>query len=300
MSQGTSITLTELIKLESIAHGLSVTNTLVTNSIQGTGYLSHFRGRGMEFDQVRQYQIGDDIHTIDWRVTARMGKLHTKVFQEEHQNTILFLIDDSLSMQFGTKVAYKSVIAAKIAAILAWIAAKKGDRLGSVIFSEFINEITPFKSSQPGLFQLFHALTKPKKLALLKNENPLNQALQQILFKNIKTSLIFIISDFYQMNEETQKMLRCLQQNNELAAICIYDPLEKTLPTIKGKYSFISHEGQEFIIDTANSTIIKNYQIQFEEQQNKLFQFFSSLKSPLLKIATNDDLRIVLKAWLKG
>jgi len=117
-----------------------------------------FGGRGIDFEETRIYQPGDDIRTMDWRVTARTGKPHTKVYREERERPTFFLVDYNPSMFFGSKVAFKSVIAAKTAAILAWAAAREGNRVGGLVFSGNLLRTTPLKASSHGVLPLLKSL----------------------------------------------------------------------------------------------------------------------------------------------
>ena len=181
MSQGISVTLAELIQLQHQALQFKRRHKKKVHTLQGANYLSTMRGRGMDFEEARMYQAGDDARCIDWRVTARTNVVHTKIYQEERERPVLFLVDLSLSMRFATRVAFKSVIAARVAALLAWASAREGDRIGGIVFSDNEHfELRP-RSRQLGVISLL------KNISELSAEQPaeanpqaLNQALQRL------------------------------------------------------------------------------------------------------------------------
>ena len=163
-------------------------------SKQSGAYVSRFKGRGMEFDEARLYQPGDDIRSIDWRVTARTGKTHTKVFREERERPVFISVDNRPSMHFATRGVFKSVQAAKIAALLAWTAQQKGDRIGGQIFSNtHCQEIKP-QNGKHGVLRFFNALTKQSSTTAL--EMSLDHALARLVQHARPGSLVYVISDF--------------------------------------------------------------------------------------------------------
>ncbi|MEL0036505.1 MAG: DUF58 domain-containing protein [Gammaproteobacteria bacterium] len=133
---GVRLTVDELLSLRQQASALDLASKYQVSSTLAGGYRSKFRGRGMDFDEARLYQPGDDIRNIDWRVTARTGKAHTKLFKEERERPVFILIDQSARLFFGSKVAFKSVIAARASALLVWACVNAGCRIGGVIFDD--------------------------------------------------------------------------------------------------------------------------------------------------------------------
>ncbi|HEX7770596.1 MAG TPA: DUF58 domain-containing protein, partial [Dokdonella sp.] len=143
-TSATRVTLDELIGLAALAHGASLARTRRTPALRSGTSTSRWRGRGVDFRESRIYQPGDEIRHMDWRVTARSGKPHTKVFQEEREQGLLFVMDQNPGMRFGTKVRFKNVQAARAAALLAWMGAANGDRVGALGFGGGINgEVKP-------------------------------------------------------------------------------------------------------------------------------------------------------------
>jgi uncharacterized protein (DUF58 family) len=196
---------------------------------------SNFRGRGIDFAEVRIYQPGDDVRTIDWKVTARTQKPHTKLFQEEKERPVLLVVDQSSSMFFGSKVAFKSVIAAQCAALIAWTALEGGDRVGGLVFSDDDHrEIRPRRSKHSVLRLLYeidtqnHALGKGMPPA---KSNYIAGTLRSVrrLIKHGGT--IFIISDFRQFDTEVVLHLNQLARHNDIVGLHISDEMERSLPS---------------------------------------------------------------------
>lgn len=206
-----------------------------TQSARGRGgnQLSKFKGRGMEFDEVRHYQSGDDIRAIDWRVTARTGRAHTKLFREEKERPVLFMTDFSPTMQFGSTFLFKSVQAAHITALLAWQAAYRGDRVGGLVFNQHTHtEIKP-GSRDKGVLRLLHALVSNQQNAPTEPATGSFSANIKRLRQLLKTGArVYLLSDFHQLTENHIAELRALTQHNAVQAVLISDPLELTLPDV--------------------------------------------------------------------
>ncbi|MDF2177107.1 DUF58 domain-containing protein [Aliiglaciecola sp. CAU 1673] len=196
-------------------------------------YLAKTKGRGMEFDEVRHYQPGDDIRAIDWRVTARTGKTHTKLYREEKERPIFILTDLGAGMHFGTQFLYKSVQAAHLTALIAWAARQRGDRIGGLIFNQ--DQHLEFKplTRQKAVLSLLHGLLELHKPVAQSNSNlSLDDALSRLRRLARPGSLIFLISDFAKVTEVTRQHLSALSSHCELVAHPISDPFEQALPKV--------------------------------------------------------------------
>lgn len=233
-NNGHDLQLSELIALRPSARRLSFHHRNKANATLGGAYYSHFRGRGMDFDEVRLYQAGDDLRHLDWRVTARRQVPHTKIFREERERPIYLLVDFRASMYFGTRVAFKSVIAAKIASLLSWAAIESGDRVGAVLVTAAGPIILRPQARQKG------ALLILKQLAELTTHEPSDYessalpllesfgVLQQVVRPN---GLVFIVSDFQGINASDLTVLQSVAVKQQLVSMMVYDPLEENLPT---------------------------------------------------------------------
>ncbi|WP_461536733.1 DUF58 domain-containing protein [Spongorhabdus nitratireducens] len=193
------------------------------------------KGRGIEFEEVRGYQPGDDIRTIDWRVTARSGRTHTKVFREEREKPVFLLVDQSQNMFFGSHTRFKSVAAAEIAALLAWATLNHGDRVGGIVFNQDqVREIRP-RRNRSNVLQLLHEIhSRNSELTAAPTQQqqtaPLIQALRQTRRLATPGSAVFIISDLADYDTQTERQLAQLSRHSEVVVLKTNDPLELSLP----------------------------------------------------------------------
>jgi len=293
----TRITLEELIALNQQAARLNVSSNSKIFSQRVGNYRALIKGRGMEFEEVRFYQPGDDIRSIDWRVTARTGVPHTKLYREEKERPVFFIIDQSQNMFFGTQVTFKSVIAAQSAALLGWAAAYNNDRIGALIHT----------GEEPLLFRpkigrrtLLPILKKLSEIAPGYENTCPKSSLPDVLDKVralIKPgSYIFMISDFSTVPKESYSAISNLLINNSFIPIFVYDPLELSPPP-PGHYTV--SDGVNFnTINMQTKAQRELYQHHFRKHLKNLEQFFKLQGIPLLKIATYQDCTQVLKQAL--
>lgn len=252
---------------------------------QNGEYVSRFKGRGMEFDETRIYQPGDDIRSIDWRVTARSDKTHTKVYREERERPVFISVDYRPTMAFATRGVFKSVQAAKIAGLLAWSAQANGDRIGGQIFNEHgCQEIKP-KGGKHAVLHFLNALVTPDC------NNNINMSLEHVLTRLIQHarpgSLVYVISDFRGMTDTAELHLSKLGRHCEVVLIHIYDPLESQLPT-KGRFRF-TDAIRDIIVDSSDKQRLAKYQQRFQQQQRHLQTLSKKWRMTLLQCSTNDD-----------
>ncbi|GGC81396.1 DUF58 domain-containing protein [Chelatococcus reniformis] len=220
-----------------MASGFAPSGTVRTH--HHGGYKSAFRGRGMEFDEVRAYQPGDDIRTIDWRVTARTGRTHTKLFQEERERPVLILLDVRASMRFGTRDTFKSVLAARAAAVLTWVSVDNGDRVGGVILAPSRIRSHRPERSQGRILGFIKAMadatadrfgTEPAA-----PEPTLADALVRMRRAARPGTLVFVISDFRDLDTATARELGRLSLQAQVSNLFVYDRLEAAMPG-RGRY----------------------------------------------------------------
>ena len=260
-----SVSLKTLIDLAKLASSLNLHHTQL-RSRQSGGYMSRFKGRGMEFDEARLYQPGDDIRSIDWRVTARTGKTHTKVFREERERPVFISVDNRLTMHFATRGVFKSVLAAKLAGLLAWTAEYHGDRIGGQLFSEHeCRELKP-QNGRHAVLRFLNALVKPQEP--LSKAFTLDQVLARLNQHARPGSLVYIISDFRGINDQAETHIAKLSQHCEVVLIFVYDPLESSLPT-KGRYRFTDDE-RDVVIDASDQQRLLSYQQRFDQRLQRL------------------------------
>ena len=260
-----SVSLKTLIDLAKPASGLNLHHAH-NRSRQSGGYVSRFKGRGMEFDEARLYQPGDDIRSIDWRVTARTGKTHTKVFREERERPVFISVDSRLTMHFATRGVFKSVLAAKLAGLLAWAAEYHGDRIGGQLFSEHeCRELKP-QNGRHAVLRFLNALVKPQNP--IDKEFTLDQVLARLNQHTRPGSLVYIISDFRGINDQAETHIAKLSQHCEVVLIFIYDPLESSLPT-QGRYRFTDDE-RDVVVDASDQQRLLAYQQRFTQRLHRV------------------------------
>ncbi|WP_160153814.1 DUF58 domain-containing protein [Microbulbifer sp. ALW1] len=223
-----------LVRLRHIARQLRLFKPRVNRSDQAGNLLTRYRGRGMNFEEVRYYQPGDDVRSIDWRVTARTGKTHTKLFQEERERPVVILLDLRSPMFFGSQNAFKSVAACSIASALGWAGLQHGDRIGALLFSDQHLETVRPRRSHHAVLAAIHSMVE--MASALKSPIPANgsQPLSTLLEEARRVarpgSAVFLISDCHDMDESCEQPLYLLTRHADLQVLRITDPLEQQLP----------------------------------------------------------------------
>jgi uncharacterized protein (DUF58 family) len=265
------VTLTDLVSLRPAGESLRLTAPRVRVAVEG-GHVSPYKGRGVEFDESRPYQPGDDLRTMDWRVTARTGKPHTKVFREERNRPVFVWLDLRRPMLFATRGAFKAVRAAEVAGLVAWSAVANGDRLGGLVFSETEHhEHRPALGARSALRLLQTICAKsfwhpPQTAAAL--EADAERALQRLARVARPGSLIFLISDFRRLGAGFERQVLELAAHCDLLLVHCYDPIEAELPP-PGRYR-IQSVGRSFSIETANPATRRRYEERFAARRAAL------------------------------
>ena len=248
------------------------------------------RGRGMDYRESRHYQAGDDIRNMDWRVTARAGDPHVKVFDEERERPVVVLGDFGASMFFGSRGAFKSVVAARLAALIGWIAIRHGDRIGALLFNGEHQELSP-TGGRRGQMGLIRALVKagdPRDgLAGSMRPGALSQALGRLRRVARPGSLVCILSDFYSIDADTGRHLAQLGRHNDLIGFQILDPLEQTPPPA-GRYG-ISDGRRRGLIDTGSGRDRRRWSEHFAAHQSAVDALARENPIRLERCNTDDD-----------
>ena len=251
---------------------------------------TRFRGRGIEFEEVRLYQQGDDVRNIDWRVTARSGKPHTKLFREERERPVVLMVDQSLSMFFGSRNCFKSVLAAHTAALLAWAAFQNNDRVGGLVFNGNEESVVKPRRSAKNVLQLLSRIDDFNQ-RLHRRLSPagsgIDQALEELRRIIRPGTNIFIISDFQRLSNDGIKHLHLLSKHNDISAVMIYDKLEQNLPP-KGYYSITNGE-QRSSLYTGDPRKRRYYRESFQKKENALTRLLGPLSIPLIPLSTEDS-----------
>ena len=256
----------------------------LVNQVFSGEYHSVFKGRGMEFSEVREYNFGDDIRNIDWNVTARFGHPYIKIFEEERELTVILLVDLSGSLAFGTIDKTKQQIAAELSAILAFSALKNNDKVGLFLFSDKIEKFIPPRKGRKHVLRIIRELLSFKPEGRMTN---IKAALEYMNHAVKKKSIVFLISDF--MDEGYEKILRIVGKKHDLIGIVINDQREKSIPKM-GLVKFTDAEsGKERWIDTSSSNVqswIKQYYSKVTSGRKTLF-ITSRLDSIEIKTGEN-------------
>ena len=303
INAGTHISAPQLIALQQQARKLDLNRQAYAKAATTGTHRSRFRGRGMDYQESRIYQAGDDIRNMDWRVTARAGKPHTKLYQEERERPVVFLVDFNASMFFGSTQSLKSVVAAKVAAMLAWSVSAKGDRIGALLINKVHHELPP-KMGKRGALQLIRELVKfadPQKglansLDASAQENNFNDELKRLRHLARPGTLIVLISDFYKINEETQHHLRRLSQHNDLLAIQIVDPLELTPPP-PNRYIVNDGGDRSGVLNTRSKKGKQQYQDYFTQHHKKVAELMRRQNVAHIQLSTADDILLSLQKY---
>ena len=236
----TTVKLAELVALRGHSMRLRATRARMQTPMAGA-HTSHLRGRGMDYAESRVYQPGDDARAIDWRRTARSGRLHTKLFREERERSLLLLMDTHASMHFGTRVRFKSVQAARAAALAAWSAARAGDRIGALAFGAVRDAVDPHGGDR-GVLAVLGALARWDKLPGNDHES-LSAALLRAQRLVLPGSRVLLISDGLCVDEGARAMLLKLAGRSEVRVLIIADALELSAPPA-GTYGFETPQGR--------------------------------------------------------
>lgn len=289
-----------LIKLRLQANQLPLDSGKI-HAKQGGAYLSAFKGRGMEFDESRVYQAGDDIRNMDWRVTARTNTPHTKVFREERERPVLLWLDLGKSMMFATRKKFKSVIACEIASLIAWSAAKNNDRIGGLIFSENEHvEIKP-RRGKTAVLDFIGRCTKHSSWtasAKSTSDSTLNKAAAVSRLRKVSHpgSLVFMISDFRDMDKKAFAHIQNIARSSDIIMINISDPIEAELPD-SGSYKLTDGKN-ELQIQTSSKKTRDAYQQRYLSHQQQLERFCRQHRIHLINISTEDEVLATLKKGL--
>ena len=280
----------ELIRLSGPARVIAL-DVLRVTSLQTGAYVSHFRGRGMEFDESRPYQAGDDPRNIDWRVTARSTTAYTKLFREERERPVLIVVDLRSSMHFATRGCYKSVNASRAAALLSWAAHHRGDRLGGLVFGDTTHrEVKPRLGRQAALRYVHELVGHPDwthQAPAGNGEQTLTQAMAALRRVARPGSQVVILSDFVDFSRASQSYLAGVARHSEVMAVFFSDPLERSLPP-PGRYRLISDAG-EMTIDTFARAARADYRQAFAERRMHLENFCQRYGVHLMPMSTEDD-----------
>jgi uncharacterized protein (DUF58 family) len=274
----TSDILKKVRKIEIKTRGLS-------QNIFAGQYHSAFKGRGMAFSEVREYQFGDDVRDIDWNVTARFHHPYVKVFEEERELTVMLLIDVSGSLEFGTSRQFKSDIATEIAATIAFSAIQNNDKIGVIFFSDRIEKYIPPKKGRKHILYIIREMLNFQPVSRKTDIAMATAYLTQVMKRRCTS---FIISDFYDRKDFVKEM-EIANRKHDVIAIQVYDPLAKALPDVGLMKVSDAETGHEMFIDTSSKKLRLAHTRYWMEREAALKQTFAKSQVDWTSIATNED-----------
>ena len=274
----TSEILKKVRKIEIKTRGLS-------QNIFAGQYHSAFKGRGMAFAEVREYQFGDDVRDIDWNVTARFRKPYVKVFEEERELTVMLLIDVSGSLEFGTRRMMKSQIAAEMAATIAFSAIQNNDKIGVIFFSDRIEKYIPPKKGRKHILYIIREMLdfKPES-----QRTDIGEAIAFFTRMMKRRTTAFVLSDFYDSRDFTKQM-QIANSKHDLMAIQVYDRWAKQLPDVGLMKINDAETGHEMYIDTSSRRVRQAHARYWIEHEDQLRETFSRSNVDWVSVATNED-----------
>lgn len=226
----------------------------LSDHIFGGEYHSTFKGRGMTFSEVRQYQFGDDVRNIDWNVTARYSEPFVKVFEEERELTLMLVVDVSGSGMFGTRNSFKRDIITEIAATLAFSATQNNDKIGLILFSDKIELYIPPKKGRSHVLRIIRELIEYQPQS---HNTDISQALSYLSRVMKKKAIVFVLSDF--IAEDYQRTLKITSGRHDVTGIRVYDEKETSIPNLGVVNMKDEETGEMLLVDTSSSRVRKNY-----------------------------------------
>ncbi|MDO6691692.1 DUF58 domain-containing protein [Aliiglaciecola sp. 3_MG-2023] len=286
-ADGVSLNIKQLLYYQKKTSLLNLVPRKTIQSKLAGSYLAKTKGRGMEFDEARHYQPGDDIRAIDWRVTARSGKTHTKLYREEKERPIFILADLSPSMHFGTQLFYKSVQAAHLAALIAWSATNRGDRIGGLVFNQHQHREFKPLTRKKAVLGLLHGLVEVHQPNDLEPGSfQFSDACARLRRLVHPGSLVFVLSDFQNLNEGAKQHLSRISRHSEVIAYSITDPFEHDLPKVTNSQTVEITDGfdQQTLV-LGEKTVSQQYHRSHQRQFEQISRILQQSKTQLLNVS---------------
>jgi len=263
---------------------IEITTSRAVNDVLAGEYHSVFKGRGMEFDEVREYAPGDEIRTIDWNVTARMGRPFVKRFVEERELTVLLAVDLSASGAFGTGKRFKNETAAELSALLAFSAIKNNDKVGLLLFSDRIEKFIPPKKGSSHVLRLVGELLRAEPEG---KGTDVGLALDYLGRVAHRRSIVFLISDF--LDDDYDKPLRVVARRHDLVALSVTDPRERELPPVGLIELEDAETGRRITFDSSNPRSRAKYAEIADRRREDRRDLFRATGVDEIEVSPNDD-----------
>lgn len=260
-------------------------------------YHTSFKGKGMSFAEVRQYQYGDDIRSIDWNVTARTNEPHVKIFEEERELTMMLLVDMSKSLQFGSSDAFKDDIVTEIAATLAFSATNNNDKIGLILFSDQVELFIPPKKGKSHVLRIIRELIQFEPKSTQTNIGVALKFLSQVMKKK---TIAFVISDFTDDEKEYNQTLKIVAKKHDITGIKVNDIREKEMPNVGFVWMEDAESGQGMYVNTSDASVRNQYEAHFMEQDQYFKNTFARSGAGVIDLYTHDSYVKKLLAYFKA
>jgi uncharacterized protein (DUF58 family) len=273
---------------------LEISTRKVVSSVLGGQYHSVFKGRGMAFSEVRQYQPGDEVRTIDWNVTARMNDAYVKVFTEERELTVMLLVDVSASELFGSKTRSKAEIAAEVAAQIAFSAIANNDRVGLILFSDRVEKVVPPRKGRSHVLRLISDILSFRPQG---RGTDVASALTYLTHVAKRKAVAFLVSDF--LTDDIEKPLRIVARKHDLVPCVIVDPLEQTFPNLGLVQLEDPETGALFVIDTGDARVRGRFSRDVEHRRLAREKLFRRLKLDAVELSGGEDYALALQKFFR-
>ena len=257
-------------------------------------YHSAFKGRGMAFSEVRDYQPGDDIRTIDWNVTARFNHPYVKIFEEERELTVMLLVDVSASESFGTHQQFKKDLITELCAVIAFSAIQNNDKIGVIFFSDRVEKFIPPKKGRSHILRIIRELIE---FTPQNKKTDIGEALRYLTNVIKKRSIAFVLSDF--LADGFEDPLKIMSRKHDTIAMQIYDLREEQLPSLGLTQIEDPETGQIKWVDTSNAKVRRDYENWWNERRQNLNRIISRSNADIVKIRTDESYIAPLKAFFK-
>ncbi len=273
---------------------LEITTRKVVSTLLAGQYHSVFKGRGMAFSEVRQYQPGDEVRTIDWNVTARMNDAYVKVFSEERELTVMLLVDVSASEQFGSQSRFKSEVAAELAAQIAFSAIANNDRVGLILFSDKVEKVIPPKKGKKHVLRVVSDILSFKPTC---KGTELSAGLTYLSQVAKRKTVTFLISDF--MGERYEQAMRIVSRKHDLVPVIVEDPLELAFPSLGIVDLEDPETGQRITVDTRNPRIRGRFKVAMETRKQERTRYFRKLKLDFIELKAGEEHALALQRFFR-
>jgi len=298
MSEELHPRLDELLELRHQAHTLGMASHHLVNTTFSGLYASVFRGQGLNFEEVREYREGDDIRNMDWKVTARTNEPHLKVYREERERSVLLCVDHGPHMFFGTRGTFKSVQAARAAALLGWAGNSVNDRVGGMLFGDADTGVVHFQPTKDrsALWRLLRETANPARRSQ-RGINCIEEVLKRTDRGSGTGSLIFVIADFNRDLGGMDRTLGQVCQKHSVVLITVDDPADREIPSL-GRALFRDAEGRMVEIDTDDPAGQRAYRERWESRRAALIKLANRLGVAVIPVHTSQDVHLSLMTGL--